>query len=66
MPGLGSWDEGVWLGRRAPEGFTIKIRWRFPVYFTYFLSGWNDKFLTPPSQTLIAHDIHNYNELKRK
>ena len=38
---------------------------RFPLYFICFLNGWNDKFLTHPSQTLIAHDIHNYNELKR-
>ena len=43
----------------------LKICERFPLYFMCFLSGWNDKFLTSPSQTLIAHDIHNYNELKR-
>ena len=43
----------------------LKICGRFPLYFICFLNGWNDKFLTHPSQTLIAHDIHNYNELKR-
>ena len=43
----------------------LKICGRFPLYFMCFLSGWNDKFLTPPRLTLIAHDVHNYNELKR-
>ena len=51
------------IGVKIMQNQTLKKLRVFPLYFM-ILSAWNDKFLTPPSQTLIAHDIHNYNELK--